>query len=328
VSLCRRVIASSSLVLGLASGAPARAQTAASPNERREELQDFYTKEARKEGSFFSGAPSHHITPKRDHISFSVQADVVDVGVAPASADPSADFDTLDNRLEMTGWSLFPLVSFAAKNFGVGFTGEAGDRQIQYVDRVKNDGTSVPGYFIEQFSEMKYTGIGLYVFATVRPGPAWLKATLIGGGRSLAAIEETAGTRTDASQIPDTTKLKYDVSSYDAGVNVAALLSKRFVVLPWVNYRKTFLSDIKDRNDSSNSAILTETLKDTVELDLSLTWLASPTVRYGVDFAVQLAKVEIHFGGVFGYLASLQRGADRIHDSSISAAVSYDMEGR
>src|SRR5262245_54294029 len=87
---------------------------AAQSEEDRKEFQSFYSDQKRANASFFASAPSHHVTPKRDNISFSLQVDLVDVAIGPNTANLPDDFATLDHRLEMTGFSAFPLIAFAA----------------------------------------------------------------------------------------------------------------------------------------------------------------------------------------------------------------------
>lgn len=295
----------------------------------RADFQEFYQNQKRSQSSFFGSAPNHHVTPKRDNISFTVQADAVDVIVGPDADEKPSDFENLDNRLEMTGWSFFPLVAFSSERFGIGFTGEAGNRQIKYLDRRADSAEGeADGHFYEQYSDMSYSGAGVYGFLLLRANalPKWLAGTVIVGGRTLTATHQTPGVRTDSNEVPDSNKLKYDVTAFDVGLNVGATLAKRFTVFPWLNYRWTQLGDVKDRNGSSVQ--LSRTLEDQIELDRSLTWLSDSPFTYGLDFAVQIQSIELHLGGVFGYLASMNRGADRIQDGSIEVGVSYDFKSR
>lgn len=296
--------------------------------EERKEYQEFYEKQSKKT-SFFGAAPSHHITPKRDNIAFALEAKTADVTIAPETAEAPSDFSDLDHRLEMTGYSVFPLVGFSAERFGVGFMGEVGSRQIKFLSRTA-DTSSAQGSFYEQFSDTSYSGAGIYAFALLPQAwaPPWLTGTLILGGRNLAATYETNGTRTDSTTVPDATKLKYDVNSFDLGLNLAATLSKRFIVNPWFNYRKTQLGAVKDHNGNAADDLLTVDLEQQVTLDRELMWLSQPTFTYGIDFAVQIQKFQIHLGGLFGYLVSMNRGADRLQDKSIDVAVSYDLKAK
>ncbi len=330
-TLCRRLLIA--ILAACGGGAPAWAQAAqtADSSEEREEFQDFYQKQKKSRSSFFASAPNHHITPKRDNISLAIQTDVVDVTVAPPLDDEAPDFENLDHRLEMTGWSVFPLVAFSSDRFGVGFAGEAGSRQIKFLSRQADsaEGTQ-DGYFYEQYSEMRYSGAGAYAFMLLRANwlPKWFAGTVILGGRSLTAIEESRGTRTDSTDVPEATKLKYDVNVLDGGLNIGATLAKRFTVFPWVNYRRTILGAVKDRNGNSADSLMTPDLKTSVDLDRSLTWRSEPKLTYGLDFAVQIRSFEVHLGGLFGYLANMNRGADRVQDETIELGISYDFKSR
>lgn len=309
----------------LVAASPARAQTE-TEEATREDFQAFYKRQQTEARSFFGSAPNHHITPRRDNITFSLQFDTYDVTVAPKSDDQPDDFSTLDERLEMTGWSAFPLVAFSADRFGVGFTGDAGARQVKFLSRVP-DSATFPGSYFEQYSDMSYTGAGLYGFMLLRSNalPKWLSGTLILGGRQLTAVHLTRGTRTDSQNVPEEEKLKYDVTVADAGLNVAAQLAKRFVVFPWVNYRRSFLGALEDRNGEELDTALVD---PSVALDRQLAWTSQPDLTYGIDFAVQLASFDIHFGGLFGYVAALNRGADRVQDKSLSIGASYALKSR
>ncbi len=112
---------------------------------RRAEMQDFYSSQLGGKTVIFKGSPSHHITPKRQNISFALQTEVIDVAIASPTADLSVDFSDLDNRLEMTGWSVFPLVAFSARNFGVGFDAARTDSRLgtvvkEYLENWKEAG--------------------------------------------------------------------------------------------------------------------------------------------------------------------------------------------
>jgi hypothetical protein len=278
--------------------------------------------------SFLASAPNHHITPKRDNISLSLEMEMLDLTVGPALDQLPKDLSELDQRLEMTGWSVLPLIAFSADRFGIGFTGEAGKRQIKYLDREPESDTSA-GTFLEQFSETRYTGVGIYGFVSLRSSslPNWLGGTLIIGGRSLTAVNETRGTRTDSTTDSPTTRLKYDVRAYDFGLNVAATLAKRFTVFPWINHRQVQPGSIKDGNEKV-AASLGDSVSVPVEMDRQLIWQSAPTLTYGIDFAVRIQRFEVHLGGLFGYLANLNRGADRVQDQGLSLSVGYDLKSR
>lgn len=281
----------------------------------RAEMQSFYLEQEQRRRPLFASAPSHHIIPKQDTISFALQADAVDVTIAPDSTELQDDLSDMDHKLEVKGWSVFPLVAFSADHFGVGFTVEGGSRQIQYL---RQDRTS----FYEQFSDMSYTGAGLYVFR-VFPLPklsSRVLGTVILGGRSLTCVHVNYAARTNAQASAQAEKLKYDVNAYDIGLNLSMNLVRRFTIFPWLNVRHTVLGPVKDRNESPATDV-----DDVVEQDRELTWLASRALQYGVDFAVQLGPIEMHFGGVIGYLAGLYQGADRVQDETISFGFSYDI---
>ncbi|MDQ3231508.1 MAG: hypothetical protein M3Q07_06770, partial [Pseudobdellovibrionaceae bacterium] len=110
-------------------------------NQERQEFQDAYKKQRQNQAALFSAAPNHHITPKRDNISFALDTQIIDLAIAPDLDEIPEDLTELDHRLEMTGWSVFPLIAFSADRFGVGFTGEAGRRQVKYLSREQESDT-------------------------------------------------------------------------------------------------------------------------------------------------------------------------------------------
>ena len=95
----------------------------------RGRFQKAYASQLQNAPSIFDSAPVYHIIPAANTITFAAQYSYYDVTVAPPGTDISSNRTSLDERLDMTGWSASPYVAFQAKNFGIGFAGEVGERQ-------------------------------------------------------------------------------------------------------------------------------------------------------------------------------------------------------
>ncbi|MGE0173304.1 MAG: hypothetical protein AB7T49_10975 [Oligoflexales bacterium] len=287
-------------------------------NDQREEFQEAYKDQKSTRSSFLGGAPSYSLTPRRDNVGFAIGFEPVDVRVKAADSDETSG----DNTLDMTGYTLLPTVAFFRSMFGIGISGEVGKRTIEYLQQV-DPTTTEEEYFYEQYSETDYVGAGIYGYMLLpkKMLPRIMRGTVIIGGRSLTVDVKSRGTRTTPETMPDFTKLKYDVNMLEGGLHFTLTLAKRYQIIPWLNYRATSVGSIKDENQSSDD--ISEEVIEAAKLDQKLIWQSNADIKYGFDFAVQFTNLDIHFGGLLGYLANLNRGAERIQDKGLFVSASY-----
>lgn len=305
-----------SLAGGISGKAFAQARGGEKRTEFQEDLQEFY----KSERSFLGATPSHNLTPRRDNIGFSLGVMPVDIAMTPLTTDTSSKRTTLD----MTGYTAVPTVAFFGSTFGVGISAEVGSRSIKFLQEI--DATAAESeYFFEQFSETSYLGAGLYGYVLVPKSvmPRFMNATIIVGGRNLTATHKTRGTRTDPTASPEPLTMKYDVRVFDAGLNFSLTLARRFQIIPWVNHRTTSLGVPKDKDEKAAASGFPQETVDAVKLDRDLIWRTTPETTYGVDLGIQFTNVNVHIGGLLGYLVNTSSESNRLQDKSLTVALSY-----
>jgi hypothetical protein len=289
----------------------------------RDEFQEAYASQLQNSPALFATAPVYHIIPAENTITFAGQYQYYDVTVARPGVDISTNRDNLDERLDMTGYAASPYVAFESKQFGFGFAGEVGKREVHYLRQAG----SPDGGYDEHLGIAQYSGLGLNLFWT--PGwtflPKFIAPTLIVGGKSLNVVENSSGDVVDPYGATTMTKYQYSVQNYEAGCNISLKLVKHFTVIPWVDYSSYVFGTPKLSSGVSNPA--GSTTDPTVSDDARLFWQSSPALTYGIDFAVDLFGLNIHLGGLIGILGTLDKGSDRIQDNSHTVSISIDTKG-
>lgn len=286
----------------------------------RDELQDAYGSQLSNSPSLFDSAPIYHIIPTENTITFAGEYKLIDATIAPPGTDISANREHLTERLDLSGWTASPYVAFSRRTFGFGFSGETGKRAAHYL-RTHTDNSG----YQEHLGTLTYSGIGLNVFWTPKVSalPKYAQATLIAGAKSLNAVEISSGDLSDRFSPVTLTKYQYSVKSYDGGCNVSVNLVKRFTVIPWIDYA----TNAFDTPAPATGATKSTTNDQTVTDDARLFWDSDPSLRYGIDFAVDIFGVNLHIGGLIGILGTLNKGSDRIYDGSHALSLSFDTKG-
>lgn len=311
------------------------------PVPDRKELQEHYETQQSSGGSIFAGSPDYHITPVRNTITFVGSLELYDFLVAP-EGDTVIDGvpDDQDHLLEVNGWSMAPLVTISTKNFGVGFTAENGHRKSHYLRK-----TSTGKSYQEFYGEMQYSGIGafLYLIPKIRKFPNWIVPTLLVGAKSLKAEHEQNQPRfVESVPSSGSFKYRYAVQRIHLGANLGIRVARRFTIIPWYDITTTELGDatsndegadkistVESKSGSSTETVSTDSnFANVFRLDQDLFWNTGRQTKFGLDFAVEIGRLEIHLGGILGALGSMTSGSDRIYDSNFYLSASYSMKAR
>jgi len=315
-------------LLTLLPAAPVLAQSnAVSTDDRRFEMMDHYQDQRRKSQTLFYSAPHFHLIPQRNTVTLTGAFEQTSLLLGSEYADlgKKDDASSYGSFWELEGYEAAPLVAFAADKFGIGFGADVGEKSLKYRD---NFGTS--GY-TTQSSQISYSGLGTYIYyiPSLKFLPRFVEPTLIGGYKTLNVIHYYDNTNTFYTDFPNSAnnseeiKYRYDVKKIDLGLNMGITLAKHFIVFPWINYQRRVLGPVKD-----GSNVTDDYVDGYLELDRRFLWQAEPTTVWGLDFAVSMGRLNIHLGGLFGIIANLNGGSDRIQDESVSVSATYNIKSR
>ncbi len=287
------------------------AQTTAEILPTRKMLQTTYLQNQRDAWTLFAGVPVTHVVPKRDKVTFNFGGDYAQTNVIPAAGTSGFQSSSSDSAsLKISGYRATPLVVFQESRFGIGFLADVGEKKTTYIDSSS----------YSENGDMKFSGFGIstYAIPTISFLPNNVTTSLVSGIKK-DYVEHT-GTQNyphDEPSFSVSQKARYSVVSGNLGADLSVLLARRFTVMPWFDYRR--MMGISP-NSTSYTTIL-ETNKPIIG-DIGLFW--NNEVRYGIDFGVQIQRVNIKLGGALGYVAGLAKGSDQITDSSFSVALSVD----
>lgn len=297
---------------GIAFGATA--ETIASSRRSMRETLRAYQSEV---SSLFGAVPQSHIMPERDVVGVSVSVERPDTTIVPEDKTVDKSTRSKSPRQDFMGWRATPLISFSNKKFGVGFAGEVGNFQSHYLDNTSS-------LYGEEFGSAKFSGIGIYGYfiPEIRMLPNFVTPLVVLGGKTLNVVHESTGTVTSAYATKKSMKYSYAVKKYEAGLDFGILLAKRFTILPWSSYSMVGVESgneryLLDASTETNTALVS---------DKMLFWTLSPTLRYGIDFSVQMGNFNIKFGGLLGVLGTLMKTNDRVYENTLTAGVSYDFK--
>ena len=285
----------------------------------REEFQNAYADELKNTPSIFGSSPVYHIIPIANTITFAAEYQNYDLEVVGPGVEIASNKDDSEERLHMTGWATSPYIAFSAKQFGFGFTGEIGQRNIHYF----RSSTADTGYE-EYLARVKYSGVGFSVFWTTPSSwlPNYIKPTLISGIKSLNVSHETSGQILEPFSRVVMNNMKYSVQNYEVGCNVSLNFVKRFTVIPWADY-VTNSYTLPEGTPAVDFVANTQQLRN----DAKLIWGSQPRARYGIDFAVSAWGLNLRLGGLLGILGTLNKGSDRVEDKSRAISLSIDTKG-
>ncbi len=275
----------------------------------RKEIQTNYLAAQQDAWNLFSGLPSTHVIPMRGKVTISAAGDYYNATAMREGVSVN-DTSEYESRLELGGYRASPLVVFQEDRFGVGFGATVGKRTSEYkqskFDIFKGEasfsGLQMVTYFVPKFSLF----------------PKNVTTSFLVGGEKLYVTHKTHWVRPlDVPAFEQEDKARYSLTTLNVGVDVGILLSNRFTVMPWFDYKRVWSVTPSSANDASlfeRNAMLAA--------DQELFWHSES--RYGLDLSVRLKRLTLHFGGVLGFLAGLAKGTDDVMDSGFSGGFTVD----
>jgi len=298
----------------LCPAASAFCQTIADPT--REEFQSDLLERRNQAIDILGSAPISHIIPRKHAIYVAAGFETFDLTIGPSSVKQDGQKAASDHYLSMDGWTANPFVAFAANRFGIGFAAESGVRNVEYLRRDSGH--------VKHQAAMEYSGVGVYGYfiPDLRLLPNYITPTLMVGGKNLAAVHEDYGTVFAQGTEATSQKRRYGVQKYEYGINLGISLVKKFTVFPWIHYERTLLGEVRD---ADGETLVGADDDETLALDRQLMWKNRRELRYSIDFAVRIQRVDIHLGGLLGLIGGLTAGADRIEDNGLSISGSYQL---
>ena len=180
----------------------------------------------------------------------------------------------------------------------------------------------------QQESHIAYGDVGLFLYFVPFPKLGrGLRATMILGGRSINAKHTVSPYQTTYSdgntQVSNAKVYRYNVNELNAGINLKFSLLRRFAIIPWADYRHIDTDAIEatatDEGSNGYGSLLSS--------DVELFWHDTPNLRYGIDFSIQIMRLEVHIGGLLGALALSGQDKESIEDNSVSISVSFHQKG-
>jgi hypothetical protein len=271
----------------------------------RQEMTEAYGTQLKSGRSIFATTPIYHIVPEENTITFASAINYTDVLIGPQGYSAADGADKLPMSLSYKGWSGSPYVGFSGNHFGLGFTASNGFATSEY-----RAGAS------RESSIVRFSGVGFfgYYSTTLSILPKSFVFSFFGGAGSLSAQHEESDKYVNV-------KYRYRVSSYTSGLNVGIHLARRFTWIPWIDYSTNKISspEIDGRTYTSGD--------DRLDQSIALYWRTAPNLRYGIDFAVNLAGFDFHFGGLLGAIGNVTNVTRRIDDNSNQFSFSVSMKG-
>lgn len=291
----------------------------------RENLQEDYIHLRQNNPSPFSTAPVTHVVPSRDTFTVGLSTDVYNTLVVPRGQSATDNPKEKLHKLEVTGSSIAPLFVVSSKAYALGVAGETGNRQSHYLQDYRATGNG----FQEQTSSMSYSGAGLYFYLLVpqKALPSAVKFTLLLGSVRMTAVHENNGIRADEFSEAYRT-YSYPVSRTQAGANIVLRLNRRFSIVFWYNYltHKTGDATVLEADPGAEKSEIGpqgDTYDQVLKSDQELFWQAQPRHRLGVDLALHAGGLEVHLGGLLGYVAARGTTPENIADNNIFVSFAY-----
>lgn len=286
---------------------------------QRKEHQEAYKTQLRKTPAIFSGAPVYHLVPRENTVTIAASVERTDVTVGSPGSHVTSANPKDSQRLYYEGWSGSPYLAFSGKNFGIGAAGTVGQAASTFTYAREEN--------LAEKSSLRYSGIGMFLYATARPQflPKNVNVTIFGGASSLYAIQTEEGSNNPGFYQYPAQRYRYAVQRYTGGLDIGIQLAKRFTWIPWIDYARNRAGN----PTASDTQAIQRTISDNALADnQNLYWGITPPLRYGVDFAAQLFGLDIHFGGLLGALGSINKGSDRVLDNSNEFSISLSTASR
>lgn len=299
----------------------------------REELQEHYKDSVRGENKrILRSAPAHHIIPNLNEVTVGVEGGSPNLIIGRSGSDVGAHQpEEIGQRLQMSGWSASPFAAFSIRSFGLGFSAEAGRRDVYFLQEqfTEKDSLGQKETYLweEHYSKITYSGVGFFLFANPRFRlPSYIKPTMIFGVKRYVVLHEAGEIRESQFDEPTFEKYRYGVQRFHGGANIGIYVLRSFIIRPWLDYSTVNVDIAKKTADESDQ--VDDDSSTPLSLDRDLLWNSTPRAQYGLDFAVSLGGFQVQLGGLFGLIGSINQGDERMADRSYSINVSYSHRGR
>lgn len=262
-----------------------------------------------------------HITPSRNTFTFGLSTDYYEALVVP-DGERARDNKEAPNHFSVNGWTAAPIVAYSGKDYGVGFTIEAGERESFFVRDFRKSG----GNYEAQHGTMEYAGGGAYLYALVPAKylPRVVQLTVMGGATRLRATHRNNGGVTSDTDGAYRT-YRYPVHRNQAGATLDLRLSRRFSLVFWYNYttHKSFTAHVMEADSGADQRGIGDNWDQLLELEQKAFWQVHPRHRMGLDIAYRPGKFEIHLGGLLGYIANRGTTPATILDNNIFLSFAF-----
>lgn len=277
------------------------------------EVDDHFVNERSKGAGVFRTLPGTHISPKNNRLVFGTifehqytRVKGQDIITEQGERKPNPE------RLKLNSYSVAPYVGISGKSLGAALLTEYGAARTRYDDPQENN--------IER-SRLNYHGLGAQLFFS--PGSsARSPLTFVLGSRYLSASHKATSTLGSVYTDPYAWEtIDYHVVKSHVGANLNVSFLESFSVIPWMNTTHTTLDGFDTTLDNATENEIGY-VKRFVG-DRELYWDPGWSLQYGLDFAVRVYQLEVHFGNLMG--AALQKAESnaRIQNQTVSVSVIY-----
>lgn len=276
----------------------------------RLKIQNNYVAAQQDAWNLFSGTPTAHIIPQRGKATVALGGDYLKA-IAVDDGTTVAEATEFNSKLTLGGYKISPLVVLQDSRFGMGFGATVGKRTSEYYE----------SRYTTQSSEASFSGLNLatYFIPKFPFVPNNVTTSFLVGAERVYVTHETKDSRPlDIPAFTLENKARYSVTTLNVGADVGILLSNRFTVMPWFDFKKIWSVSPNATSDSS-------------EFETNNILVADESVffrseyRYGLDLSVKVQRFTLHFGGALGFLAGIAKGSDNVRDSSLSGGFSVDL---
>ena len=286
--------------------------------------------EQNQSSGIFESIPLSHFSPAFNVVTFAGEVNYLDV-----TATESEKSQYVDNSLtsRITGYQIEPYVALSLKSFGLGLTGEAGNYVTSYTGYESTPGSSYRINYNDK-GIIDYSGIGFTIF--FNPFPKLrrdFKLSINLSNKLLNVKHRAIDSGSSSSSTVNVNKsyfeTKYTVTRQQAGINAQIHITRKFSVIPWADYSLTNTSQIDDKIqrvvDGGGGEL---NFIQRYYSDVEMVWKVRNEATFGIDFALKIYKLEVHFGSIVGFFTnSSSSTAGNIDGPQVSVSIAYETDG-
>jgi len=284
---------------------------------QKSELVDSYIDYRSNQNTLLQGPPVSHIVPNFNTITFALAFEKRNTVVFARTSSDEIVPNTTES-LTLSGYTVAPHLSVSLKNIGLGFSIENSSNKAAYSNYYLAQG---PGYI--QNTTVKASGLGFNLSTT--PFARFFgknKLAFILGAKTLDVHHQFTGFYTNApGDLSKTRTARYNLLSFEAGVNLNLQLLKNISLVPWAHYNYTNTSSANGAYDKE------EWLNQTYQDDVRLFWDSAPRTQYGLDIGINVYGLNVRIGSLLGALSSLDLQPSYVKDKTFTVSLSFDQSG-